>query len=522
MKTRIIPFIILLFSFFIILWSRLFYLEILQGKQNNLLAQENRIRIIKVPGTRGVIFDRESKILVRNRQDGREYLYPETLAHVLGYLGETDEKDLEDSFYEVFDIIGKSGIEKQYDKILRGRDGRILVETDSLGKIIREIKKEEPQAGKDLALTLDLDLQLKAFSLLKGRKGAIIASNPKTGEILSLVSLPSFDPNLFTLTKQINPVFERSAANEESERQTGFSSARNKEINQVLQDPNQPLFNRAITGLYPPGSTFKIVTALSALEEEKITKDTQIEDTGEIKVGPYTYSNWYFLQYGGKDGQVNVVKAIKRSNDIFFYQVGERLGINKLALWSERFGLGKILGIDLPGEAAGLIPTPQWKKEVKTENWYLGDTYITAIGQGNLLLTPLAVNQVTSIIAAQGKSCTPHLLKDRKVNCEALKIKPENLQLVKEGMKEACTKGGTASVFFDFKPQVACKTGTAEYGLTGQLKSKAQTHAWFTVFAPADEPEIGVTVLLEGAGEGSKEAAPIARDLLKYWFKKLD
>lgn len=494
MKQKNTFWLIILLLIFATLWFRLFYLQIIHGWENRLSAQDNRIRINKIPSLRGIIYDRFKKVLVRNTPQGREYLFPEALAHVLGYIGKVDEQEIKNSLLGQDDLVGKTGIEKEYDADLRGKDGRVLVETDSQGKVVREIKKEEPEAGKDLDLAIDFELQNKAYSLLNNRKGVIIASDPKTGEILSLVSSPSFDPNLLTLN------------------QPG--------INKILNDTNEPMFNRAIAGLYPPGSTFKIITALAALEAKKITKNTQIEDTGTIKVGDYSYGNWYFLQYGSKDGSVDIVKALQRSNDIFFYHTGEMLGIEKLASFARNFGLGKALGIDLPGEANGLIPTPQWKKETKTENWYLGDTYITAIGQGNLLLTPLQVNAITAAVANNGKVCSPHLLKDKKADCRDLKFEEENLNLVKKGMTEACSKGGTASVFFDFKPQVACKTGTAEYGLTGRLLNQDQTHAWFTVFAPAHDPKIAVTVLLEGAGEGSKVSAPIARDLLKYWFEK--
>ena len=489
MKPKSFPFIFLFITAFLGLWLNLFYLQIVKGAENRGLSQENRIKIIKTPALRGIIYDRNGNILVRNRPEGREYLYGPALAHVLGYIGEISPEEL-DNFpsYQQGDIIGKVGIEKEYDALLRGKDGGIIVETDVSGKTIREIKKQEPQNGINLNLTLDLNLQKKAFAVLNGRKGVIVITNPRTGAILTLVSFPSFNPN---------------------------------KIEEVLSNPNQSMFNRAISGLYPPGSIFKIVTAIAGLEEGKIDSSTLINDTGEIKIEKYgkeyTYANWYYTQYGKKEGMVDIVKAIKRSNDIYFYKTGEWLGIERLVSWSQYFGLGQQLGIDIPGESKGLVPGPAWKKEQKTESWYLGDTYITAIGQGNLLLTPLQVNQMASVIAVEGKFCQPHLRSDLSTDnlCYDLEIKSESLALVKEGMKQAGEEKGTAPIFADFSPPPACKTGTAEFG-----DPQDKTHAWFTVFAPLEDPEIVVTVLLEGAGEGSSEAAPVAKEILEYWFKK--
>ena len=487
MKSK--PFI---FNFFLIfaflsLWFRLFQLQIIHGAENRELADGNRIKMIKLPALRGVIYDRNGEILVRNTPEGREYIYADILAHVLGYIGEISAEELEETD-QLGDIVGKMGIEKQYDQLLRGKDGGIIVETNVHGKIKREIKRQEPETGKNLTLTIDLGLQKKAFEEINGRKGAIIAVQPESGEILALVSSPSFNPN---------------------------------QIEKAINDPNQSMFNRVISGLYPPGSVFKIVTAIAGLEEEKINKSTLIEDTGEITItSPYdgktfTYANWYYSRYGKKEGMVNIVKAIKRSNDIYFYKLGEWLGIANLVDWSKYFGLGSTFGIDLPGEAEGLVPTPKWKKEQKTESWYLGDTYITAIGQGNLQLTPLQVNQMSLVIASNGKFFRPHLSQDFESICQELNIDQKNIDLVKEGMKQACEEKGTAPIFADFEPKVACKTGTAEFG-----DPQDQTHAWFSVFAPLENPKIVLTVLLEKAGEGSKEAAPAAKEILTYWFAR--
>jgi len=522
MKNRVFPFLVLLLLAFIIFWLRLFWLQIIKGKEYRRLAEGNRIQIVKIPALRGIVYDRNNYPLVRNRPEGREYIYGPALAHVLGYIGEISQEEFKDnSNRNIGDLVGKMGIEQQYDKLICGKDGGILVETNAAGEIVREIKREDPKEGSNLTLTLDKGLQQKAFSLLKDEKAVIIASKPQTGEILALVSSPSFDPNLFTLSSVPGSELRLRSGNE---------------IPKILNDPDQPMFNRAISGLYPPGSVFKIVTVIAGLEEEKINQSTLVEDTGEIKVGRFTYGNWYFRQYGKTEGMVDILKAIQRSNDIYFYKVGEWLGITKLMEWAKYFGLGQATGIDLSGEAAGLIPTPEWKKKHKLEDWYLGDTYITAIGQGDLQLTPLQVNQLASVVASDGQLCQPHLLKEFKDSCQELKIKPENLSLLKEGMKKACEEGGTGWPLVKFKVQnkklkvderlnplegewveipTGCKTGSAEYG-----DPQNKTHAWFTVFAPWKDPEIVVTVLVEAGGEGSSVAGPIARDLLKYYFEE--
>jgi penicillin-binding protein 2 len=380
--------------------------------------------------------------------------------------------------------------------------------------------------------------------LVRGKKGAIVVSTPD-GKILSLVSSPSFNPEVFIKAIECTDLVKKD---EECVRNTN-------KLKDILSSSDQPLFNRAIAGLYPPGSTFKIVTSVAALEVGVINKDTKVEDTGQIEIGPYTYANWYFTQYGKKEGFLDLVKAIKRSNDIFFYKTGEWLGITKLSSWAREFGLGRKTGIILSGEEGGLVPDASWKKEVKKESWYLGDTYITSIGQGDLQTTPLQINQMASVIANNGLWCKP-LIVDKffseevfdevyfKPECRELPILQETIELVREGMREACEVGGTGWPLFKFQvandklkiddknffiaPEstrsaekrvripVACKTGTAE------TYEGEEPHAWFTVFAPVYDPEIVVTVLLEKAGEGSYEAAPVAYEILKEWFEGKD
>jgi penicillin-binding protein 2 len=528
---------------FVVLTFKLVWLQIFQGERNRVLSDENRILARRIQAPRGVITDRRGEVLVQNipiyklvnenciqgvdisntsheeicaefkeisREEalkltasgegrgvltlvGRSYVYDAAVAHLVGYAGEIDKDELiERPEYGLGDLIGKMGVELVYEDVLHGKNGAELIEIDAHSSVVREVAKKEAVPGKDLQLSVDIRLQKKAHQLLEGREGAIISINPNKGEVLSLVSSPTFDPN---------------------------------DVAASLGRDDEPFFSRVSGGLYPPGSVFKIVTSIAGLEEGKINRETEFEDTGEIRIGPYRYGNWYFDQYGRKEGFLNIVEAIKRSNDIFFYRVGEKLGATKLSDWAKLFGFGRTSGVDLTGEVEGLVPSPLWKERIKGEKWFLGNTYHFAIGQSDLQVTPLQVAQMTSVIANNGKLCKPYVRGDTdmdSIECEDLGISKENLDIVKEGMVEACLPRGTAFPFFNFGVQregqfqrieVACKTGTAEFG-----DSEDKTHAWFTVFAPAQDPEIVVTVLLEKAGEGSYEAAPVAKEYLEYYF----
>jgi len=344
--------------------------------------------------------------------------------------------------------------------------------------------------------------------------------------VLALVSKPSFDPNLFTQGKD----YKVSA------------SSAYKNVTEVLMDStSQPFLNRAISGLYPPGSTFKLVTAAAGLEDKIIDTHYSVKDTGVVKIGEFSFANWYFTNYGRTDGDVNVVVGIKRSNDIFFYKLAEKIGHERLSKMAREFGIDKVFGIDLEGEHPGLVPTDAWKRENIGEPWYLGDTYHYGIGQGYLLTTPLAVNSWTQAIAANGTLYKPHILKDlgeEKLNENI--ISKKTIDPIREGMIASCAPSGVAYPLFDFKVKnaklkidgrnilkvatgsadmrqivVACKTGTAQHG-----GEKTLPHAWITLFAPAYDPQIVVTVLNEESGEGSNEAAPIAKEILEEWFSK--
>jgi penicillin-binding protein 2 len=278
---------------------------------------------------------------------------------------------------------------------------------------------------------------------------------------------------------------------------------------------NSQMFNRAVSGAYPPGSTFKMVTTVAAITDGGLGPNFTVDDGGVITVAGFKYANWFWTQYGKTEGTVGWVKAIQRSNDIFFYKVGEKIGADLLSVWAKKYGFGEKTSLNFPAEVAGLVPSPLWKEQTLGEKWFLGNTYHFAIGQGDLLATPLQVNQMTNMIGTN-KKCRYSVLGNRDSVCEKLNVSEDILKIIREGMVLACKDGGTAYPFFDWKgPELACKTGTAEYM---NEKGKMASHAWFTVLAPSVDPVISVTVLVEAGGEGSAVAAPIAKAMLAKFY----
>lgn len=503
---------------FLLLTLRLFQLTLVKGDYYRRLSEENRIKELLIEPKRGKIIDRKGFTIAENKEadtdstnsrsvSQRIYHATDAVAHLIGYRQTADKNDLinDSCLYKIRggDKVGKKGVENLFECGLRGKHGKKLIEVDAKGKFLRTISLFTPVDGEMIQLSLDLELQKKAHELIKDKKAAVVASKPGTGEVLILASNPTFNPQVFEDDKeQITSMY--------------------------LKDENKPLFNRATEGEYPPGSIFKLVLATGALEENKITEKTMIEDTGTLKAGPLSFGNWYFLQYGKTDGMVDIIKAIRRSNDIFFYKIGDLLTPNKIKKWAELFGYGLPSGIGIT-ETNGLVPSPFWKEEILKDQWYLGDTYNFSIGQGYLLVSPIQVNQVTATLANEGKLCKPQLTRsvilserseskdpvNTRSNCKKLSVSDKTLSLVREGMKQACSIGGTGWPLFDFKPTVGCKTGTAE-----SRSKETSPHAWFTVFAPYDKPEIALTVLVEESGQGSDVAAPIAKEILKYYFER--
>jgi len=568
---------LLILGYFVLL-GRLADLQLIRGKYYKVLAEGNRIRRVPIVAARGKILARGGELLVGNKKvekrvifdpaEGyvksrelkgavgeeiiteweRDYLLGTQTAHLSGYLGEVGEDEVGKIRAQcpgkgprrIGSLVGRSGLEQQYDCILSGIDGEELVEVDSQGNRIRTLGRKESIVGTDIKTTIDVGLQQRIAKLMSeeaeippSRKGAVVVTD-LNGEILALYSSPSYDPNTFV---DSNP----------------------EKIKEILEDESLSLFNRVIGGRYHPGSTFKPVVAIAALEEGKIDEDFTYEDTGRITIktiyGDYSYANWYFTQYGGTEGEIGLVRAIARSTDTFFYKIGELTGIDKLHEWSGKFGLDKTTGIDVPGEVTGLIPSRRWKEDVRGERWFLGNTYHMSIGQGDITLTPIALDTAISTIANNGNYCTPHLIDLEEIKnfqCRDLEISSKSIDLVKEGMVGACSSGGTGYTFFDFKEKygidVACKTGTAEMDDISE-----DTHAWFIAFAPAfanppagragasafgstesifgqtksadksasinlEERAIVATVLVEKGGEGSRVAGPITREIFDYWF----
>lgn len=543
----------------IILLGRLFFLQILAGQYYRDLSNSNRIRTQILHAARGIIFDRNGNPLVYNVPGYRETVngktvllsqqealakiaagdkelevdslrnYPlgEAAAHIVGYIGQISADELKLPQYLTYrpgDLVGKMGIENEFESLLKGIDGKQLVEVDAAGKIVKTLGQTDPVPGQNITLTIDASLQKDTFQAMKDvKKGAAIVSTPQ-GQILSLVSKPSFDPNLFTMGNGYKVPVGSAYTN----------------VAQILLDGNgQPLLNRAISGVYPPGSTFKILTAAAALQTHKIDANYTVEDTGILKVGNFSFANWYYTDYGKTDGTVDVVKALQRSNDIFFYKVANLLGVDTLSAQAAKFGVGAPLGIQLPGEASGLLPTKEWKLQTIGEQWYLGDDYHYGIGQGYLLVTPLQVNAWTQVVANGGTLYQPQLLlQSASVVKGSNLLTAQNENLLRQGMIAACAPGGVGWPLFNFMVKnpklqvdgknilavpnqpdmrqivVACKTGTAQQG-----DITADPHAWMTAFAPAYNPQVVVTVLSEGSGEGSNVAGPIVKQILTKWFE---
>lgn len=583
--------VILLFFLFgsVVLGVRVFFLNVVQGREYRLTAERNSIRSMFVPAPRGIIYDRRGTALVRNvpdmslilvpadlprdpsvretlrfgladmfRRDGddmdlvfsqsgtdsvlpvvlvehvteeeallfetrardfpgisllataeRDYVDSTIFAHVLGYEGKIRKEELENHpGYLLTDSIGKQGLERSYESVLRGMHGQIQTEVNATGKSKRDLGIVSPRPGSDLVLNIDADLQKRAYDALEEtlrerdlKEGAVVAVDPRDGAILALVSYPSFDNNLFS---------------------GGIAPDRYAEL---VNDPEKPLFNRAVSGEYPPGSTIKPFLAAAALSEGTITESTQVESRGGISVGRFTFGDWKV------HGFTDVRRAIAVSSDVFFYAVGggwagvQGLGMDRMKEYENRFGFGAKTGIDLPGETDGLIPDPEWKQEKIGERWYVGDDYHAAIGQGFVLTTPIQLAMGVAAIANGGTLYEPHVVSQiRNPDGAIVSVPPKVartrfidasiLEVIREGMRETVTEG-TAQSLRDIEVPVAGKTGTAQFGVGNR-----QTHGWFESFAPYDHPEIVLVVLVEGQGEEGYNAVPITQKIYDWYFSQ--
>ena len=562
---------------FVIFLLRLWQLQILKGSYYRKQSEKNRVRVFKLPAPRGIIFDRNGTALVKNapyfiaslipdlskggpalrglsklldipveelsekiakhkkhvlepirlkeglslaqvariearRSDfpgliveteiTRAYPYGSTGAHLIGYLSLPTEAQLRKGLFAGTPrgtFVGQWGVEALYDKRLSGIPGKRFIEVDALGRQLRTLKIVPPQKGEDLTLSVDLRTQKAAEKAFKGKAGALLALDPANGEVLALVSLPSFDPNLFV---------------------RGMSQ---KQWNRLRKRPGHPFLNRVFQSQYPPGSIFKIVTAIAALEEGVIDKNFTVDCKGTIHVGIWKFSCWKRQGHG----RTALRKAIVESCDIYFYEVGRLLGMDRIAKYANALGLGIAPGVNLSAEKKGLIPTTSWKLRKKGIPWYLGDTFNAAIGQGYVSITPAQAALMISAIANGGTVYRPELLKDQpdKEPIAKLSLSPKTLRIIRNSLAGVVEdRKGTGWRARSKIVRIAGKTGTAQIikipeSVKKKLANKYKDHAWFVAYAPADNPLIALSVFVEHGGHGGGTAALIAKATIEAYMK---
>lgn len=443
----------------------------------------------------------------------RVYPYGDLFAHVIGYVGrinDKESKEIDKRLYAGTDLIGKLGIESYYETLLLGYPGYKSVETNAHGDVLRELDTKPPVAGNDIHLSLDYGLQKVASDQLNGRRGAIVAIDPRNGDVLAFVSNPSYDPNPFVSGISFN------------------------EYGMLRDDEDQPLYNRALQGMYPPGSTIKPFESMGILHHGIMGWHDTIWDPGYFTLpgDSHRFRDW---KKGGH-GTVNMTKSIVESVDTYYYKASYQMGIQKLHDWMIRFGFGADTGIDLVNEKSGVMPSPKWKKDTYNKDWLPGETISVSIGQGYFLATPLQIANATAMVAAKGQHITPHLLKSSTGAQTVTPIsKPDGRidfngttedWLRMQSAMEETVKRGTAKGIYTPQYRIAGKTGTAQVKSIAQGKSYNKNeldkrhwdHAWFNGFAPVENPQIAVAVLVENGGGGSTTAAPIARKLFDYWI----
>jgi len=554
-------------------------LQVLRARHFRDLAENNRSRVVRLAAPRGTLLDREGRLLVGNRPSFNVVLTPEhaedldhvvsgiahtlgtgeaairerlakrvtyrpvvvradatvsevaaiearrlelpevrvevvplryyplasAAAHALGRVGEITERQLESPEFEGLQagaLVGQAGVEARYNTALMGLDGYRRVIVNSRGLEVTEAQRRPPEDGPSLTLNLDASLQAAAERAFGDRGGSAVALDPRTGEILAMTSMPAYDPNEFTTG--IDPMLWTMLAN----------------------DPATPLMNRAIQGQYAPGSTFKIIMATAALEEGIISPSTTFYCPGHLRI----YNRVFHCNVPGGHGVVDVRRALTLSCNVFFYQVGVRLEIDRIAAWAKRMGLGAPTGVDLPHELGGLMPTREWKQRVQKAPWYPGETVSVSIGQGQVSATPLQMARVAAIIANGGRLVTPHLVREARGRGPAVEpprslgISERTLEVVKDGML-AVVAEGTGWRARLRQVEVGGKTGSAQVVSKARLERSPDDpsllpHGWFVAFAPKDDPQIALAVLVEHGGSGGVAAAPVARDILVRFFAR--
>ena len=587
-RGRIRLFALLILAVVALLTYRLWVLQILEGHKYAVKSEDNRIRLERIPAVRGLVFDRERRLLIRSRPsfdvryapsgledregplrrladmvDGdtdqfmatvrdangskgvtlirdvdwptvvavetrqldlpgvyvsvrarRSYLTDEMTAHVLGYLGEINSEQLRDlrrKGYRGGDEVGQAGLEKRWEAHLAGRSGGERVEVDAGGRKVRVIDRIKATPGHSVVLTLDLNVQQAAYEALGDREGAIVALAVNSGAVLALVSTPAFNPNAFA---------------------RGLTE---REWRRLSADSETPLHNRTLQGHFPPGSTFKIVTALAALQEGVVRPDQTLFCGGTYRVGDRTLRDW---QKSGH-GHIDMHDALVQSCDVYFYQVAQKLGVDRMAKWARRFGLGAPTGIALDGESPGLVPDQAWKRRRFGDPWYPGETPLVGIGQGFVGVTPLQMATLTAAVANGGTVYRPWFVQQvlsadgavmeeyGPVRGATVDLDESSLALVRRALFNVVHGArGTAPRARSFLVPIAGKTGTAQVAeMRGEaVKSKdlpyeIRDHAWFVAYAPAHEPEIAVATLVEHGGGGGVTAAPVARAVIEAWFR---
>jgi penicillin-binding protein 2 len=570
-----------------LLFSRVWYLQVIKGGYYRDLSEQNRVRTVPIRSARGLIFDRRGELLANNvpsfnlyatledtkdlndlavsleyliglpqaetkkrfarqprtyvpillksgltlreaavieghrldlsglriqAESQRNYLHGFLASHLLGYVGEISQEQQDETAFTdltMGSIVGKSGVEKSFDQVIRGRPGQKTIEVDARGAERKTLAVVEQTSGDDLYLSIDLPMQRLAESLLDPESGAVVAIDPANGDVLVLASRPGYDPNILS---------------------HGLSGA---VWEQIAGDARHPLTNRAIQGVYPPGSIFKIMVASAALESSKWTTDTKINCTGAYPFGNHVFRDW---KRGGH-GTVDMYQGIVNSCDVYFYTLGNRLGVDAIAQTARQFGLGQLTGIELQGEKTGILPSTEWKQRVRKEPWYPGETISVSIGQGYVSVTPLQMATAMAAVANGGVLYKPRLVRSirERATGQSRDILPaekgiismdsESFAFMHQALRGVVVEG-TGKRAQSKLVEIAGKTGTAQSVGARLQKSEGEDvpkqfrdHAWFVAYAPADHPTIAVAVIVENTGHGGTFGAPIAKALIEEYFK---